>query len=177
MKTKYLDKRGWRRLLQSNYHEKIIKYNSEKILTGIIDIIEVRAPLSVPILDESILVCDNGYHWLQILPEERNYSITVMYDNDWNTLQYYFDINYKHILEPANARRQDIYLDILALPDGRYELVDEKDLTRAKLRGDISEGLFNYAYRTAQHIMDEVDKDFSQFEQLASHCLDELKVK
>lgn len=175
MKTKYLDKRGWRRLLQSNYHEKIINYKGEKILTGIIDIIEVRSPLRVPVLDKDILVCDDGYHWLQILPEGRDYSMTVMYDDDWNTLQYYFDINFKHILEPANARRKDIYLDVLALPDGRCELVDQKDLEFAKLRGDIAGDLYNFAYKTAHHIMDEIEKDFSQFEELASHCLNALK--
>ena len=98
MKTKYLDKRGWRRLLQSDYHEKIIQYDGEKILTGIIEIKAVRSPLTVPILNQDVLVCDAGFRWLQILPEGRNYSITVMYDKEWNALQYYFDINYKHFL-------------------------------------------------------------------------------
>ncbi len=32
MKTKYLDKRGWRRLLRSDYKEKIIHHEGEEIL-------------------------------------------------------------------------------------------------------------------------------------------------
>lgn len=177
MKTKYLDKRGWRRLLQSDYHEKIIQYKGEKMLTGIIEIKAVRSPLTVPILNKKVLVCDAGYRWLQILPENRDYSITVMYDRQWRILQYYFDINLKHFLEPGNARRLDIYLDVLALPDGRYELVDEADIKRARKRREVSKEQFDFAYNTAHDVMDELEKDFSQFERMASHCLNELDMK
>jgi len=177
MKTKYLDKRGWRRLLQSDYHEKIIQYDGEKILTGIIEIKAVRSPLTVPILNQDVLVCDAGFRWLQILPESRNYSITVMYDKEWNTLQYYFDINFKHFLEPGNARRQDIYLDVLALPVGRYELVDEADLKRAQKRGEVSKEQFDFAYAAACEVMDELERDFGCFERMASHCLEQLDMK
>lgn len=177
MKTKYLDKRGWRRLLQSDYHEKIIQYKGEKMLTGIIEIKKVRSPLTVPILNQKVLVCDEGFRWLQILPEKRNYSITVMYDRHWKILQYYFDINLKHFLEAGDARRLDIYLDVLALPDGRYELVDESDIKRARKRSEISKGQVDFAYGIAHDVMDELDKDFSQFERMASHCLKELDMK
>src|SRR5699024_11494517 len=76
---------------------------------------------------------------MQILPAERKYSITVMYDEKWQTLQYYFDVNTKHYLELGNARRKDIYLDVLALPNGEYELVDEKDIHRALKNRQITE--------------------------------------
>src|SRR5690625_7851354 len=96
MKNKYLDKRRWRRLLQSDYHEKIIQYDGEKILTGIIDIKAVRSPLTVPILNQDVLVCGAGVRWLQILPERRNYSSTVMYDKEWTTPRYYLYVHLIH---------------------------------------------------------------------------------
>ncbi|WP_411843439.1 DUF402 domain-containing protein [Salinicoccus sp. HZC-1] len=177
MKTKYLDKRGWRRLLQSNYHEKIIQYQGEEILTGIIEIIKVRSPLTVPILNQEVLVCDDGFRWLQILPKNRNYSITVMYDDQWQAVQYYFDINIKHFLELKNARRVDVYLDVLALPDGRYELVDEFDIKRARSRREVSREQYDFAYSAANDVMAELERDFSQFERMASHCLKQLDMK
>ncbi len=177
MKTKYLDKRGWRRLLQSDYHEKIIQYEGEKILTGIIEIRKVRSPLTVPILNQTVLVCDDGFRWLQILPQNRNYSLTVMYDEHGQAVQYYFDINIKHFLEPGKARRVDVYLDVLALPDGRYELVDEFDIRRAKKRGEVSKKQFDFAYRVADEVMGGLEKDFNQFERMASHCLKQLDMK
>ncbi|MCG1010249.1 DUF402 domain-containing protein [Salinicoccus sp. ID82-1] len=170
MKTKYLDKRGWRRLLQSDYKEKIIDYNGERILVGLIDIHKVRSPLTVPILGERVRVCDNHYKWLQVMPEERNYSITVMYDDKGEVLQYYFDINVEHTLELGNARRKDIYLDVLVLPDGRYELVDERDLKRAIKRGHITKEQYDYAYSVAAEVIEEIDMDFGRFEALVQYC-------
>lgn len=54
-----------------------------------------------------------------------------MYDATDAPLQYYFDINEENILELGQARTHDLYLDVLVLPDGRYELVDEEDAKRA----------------------------------------------
>tara|TARA_B100000809_G_C14838779_1_gene423869 strand:+ start:72 stop:611 length:540 start_codon:yes stop_codon:yes gene_type:complete len=170
MKTKYLDKRGWRRLLRSDYKEKIIHHEGEEILVGLIDIHKVRSPLTVPILDKKVRVCDNHYKWLQIMPKNGNYSLTVMYDDRDQVLQYYFDINIEHILELGNARRTDIYLDVLVLPDGRYELVDERDIKRAVKRGQITEAEHDYAYVVANQLMQDIEVDFDCFRRFAEHC-------
>lgn len=170
MKTKYLDKRGWRRLLRSDYKEKIIHHDGEEMLVGLLDIHKVRSPLTVPILDKKVRVCDDHYKWLQIMPRDGNYSLTVMYDDNDHVLQYYFDINVEHILELGNARRKDIYLDVLALPDGRYELVDERDIKRAVRRGHITEDQRDYAYSVANQVMQELEVDFNRFRRLAEHC-------
>lgn len=175
MKIKYLDKRGWRRVIESRYYEKIIYLDDEKIMVGLLDIKKVRAPLFVPIVDKEVKVADNNYKWLQIMSEQRSYSLTVMYDEHWNVLQYYFDVNTHHYLEPGEARRKDIYLDVLALPDGRCELVDESDIKRALKKNKITEEMKDEAYRTAEHVMDRLNKDFDQFERLAEECLTEIK--
>lgn len=175
MKMKYLDKRGWRRLLDSTYDEVLTRFNGEEFLAGLLYMKKIRSPLVVPVVDKSVKVVDKDYKWLQILPKERKYSITVMYDADWNVLQYYFDVNMAHYLEPGNARRKDIYLDVLVLPDGQYELVDEKDIQRALKNNKITEKDKDEAYAVAQHIMDEIERDFGQFVKLAAHCLEELR--
>lgn len=177
MKIKYLDKRGWRRLLKSTYDEKLTYFNGEKLLVSLIDMKEIRSPLVVPVVDREVKVVDTDYKWLQILPGERDYSITVMYNDKWETLQYYFDVNTEHYLDLGNARRKDIYLDVLALPNGEYELVDEKDIHRALKNNKITEADKDKAYRVANHIMAEIDKDFSQFETLADYCLKTIRKK
>lgn len=171
MKMKYLDKRGWRRLLKSTYDEKLTYFNDEKFLVSLIDMKEIRSPLVVPVVNKEVKVVDTDFKWMQILPEDREYSITVMYNEKWEKLQYYFDVNTKHYLELGNARRKDIYLDVLALPDGKYELVDEKDIHRALKNKKITEEDKDKAYNVAHHIMSEIDKNFSQFETLADYCL------
>lgn len=56
---------------------------------------KVRDPLEVTVVGQNIIVADDNYKWLQILPEKKRYSITVMFDNKGNPLEYYFDINIK----------------------------------------------------------------------------------
>lgn len=175
MKMKYLDKRGWRRLLDSTYDETLARFHGEEFLVGLIDMKKIRSPLVVPVVDKSVKVVDKDYKWLQILPRERRYSLTVMYDDKWQVLQYYFDVNMEHYLEPGNARRKDIYLDVLALPDGQYELVDEKDIQRALKNNKITEKDKDEAYAVARHIMDEIERDFGQFTELAAYCLQVLR--
>lgn len=177
MKMKYLDKRGWRRVLDSTYDEMLTRFKGEEFLVGLIDMKKIRSPLVVPVVNKSVKVVDKDYKWLQILPKDRKYSMTVMYDENWKVLQYYFDVNTAHYLELGNARRKDVYLDVLVLPDGEYELVDEKDIRRALKRNKITEADKNIAYEVARHIMDEVDRDFDQFTELAAHCLGELQEK
>ena len=177
MKMKYLDKRGWRRLLDSTYDEMLTRFKGEEFLVGLIDMKKIRSPLVVPVVNKSVKVVDKNYKWLQILPRDRKYSMTVMYDENWKVLQYYFDVNTAHYLELGNARRIDVYLDVLALPDGEYELVDEKDIRRALKNNKITEAERNAAYEVARHIMDEIDRDFDQFAELAAHCLGALRNK
>ena len=69
---------------------------------------------------------------------KKRYSITVMFDDKGHPLEYYFDINIKNITQKGNARTLDLCLDVLVLPSGEYELVDEDDLMFALQNKQIS---------------------------------------
>lgn len=170
MKTKYIDKRSWRRLLKQRYKEIRIRDDWFDGIVGEIQMIKVKSPLEIKIIDQDIIVADNGYKWLQILPKDKHYSLTVMYDATDAPLQYYFDINEENILELGQARTHDLYLDVLVLPDGRYELVDEEDAKRALKKKVITQAQYDFAYKTAHEVMDEVRANFTYFVQLANQC-------
>ncbi|HCD18986.1 DUF402 domain-containing protein [Macrococcoides caseolyticum] len=177
MKTKYIDKRSWRRLLKKHYKEIRVRNEWFDGIIGEIEMIKVKSPLEITIIDQSIVVADNGFRWLQILPKDKHYSITVMYDAQDKPLQYYFDINEENIVEMGEARTHDLYLDVLVLPDGRYELVDEADVKRALKKQVITQAQYDLAYKTAQEVIDEVKDNFTRFEQLASKCKAEIKTE
>ena len=42
---------------------------------------KVREPLEVTVVGQNIIVADDNYQWLQILPEKKRYSITAMFDD------------------------------------------------------------------------------------------------
>lgn len=170
MRTKYIDKRGWRRVKRSSYSEKIITHKETQCLIGLLSIHQVTEPLTVTIVEREICVVNTGFKWLTIMPKDTKYSITIMYDQNWCALQYYIDINFKHVLEPGHARRKDLYLDVLVLPDGAYELVDKDDLNHALSKGKVTREQYDFAFKVADEVMAMIEKDFHKFTLFCEMC-------
>ncbi|GGI01407.1 MULTISPECIES: DUF402 domain-containing protein [Mammaliicoccus] len=175
MKVKYIDKRHWRRLLNREYKEVVLDTNHFKGLVGLVTMVQVKEPLKVNVVGKEITVADNGYKWMQILPEKKPYSITVMYDKQNKPVQYYFDVNLRNITQLGNARTLDLCLDVLVIPkSGEYELVDEDDLERMLNEKKISKAQFHRAYVTAHEIMFKLETDFKGMEKRIRYCFHEI---
>ena len=177
VKVKYIDKRHWRRLIDREYTEVKVNNNRFKGIIGLVTMKKVRDPLEVTVVGQNIIVADDNYKWLQILPEKKRYSITVMFDNKGNPLEYYFDINIKNITQKGNARTVDLCLDVLALPSGEYELVDEDDLMFALESEQITKKQFHEAYMIAHQIMSELENDFKGFQKKIMYCFNKINAK
>lgn len=177
MKVKYIDKRHWRRIIDREYTEVKVNNNKFKGIIGLVTMKKVREPLEVSVAGQNIVVADDNYQWLQILPEKKRYSITVMLDDKGNPLEYYFDINIKNVTQKGNARTIDLCLDVLALPSGAYELVDEDDLLRALNQGQITKKQFHEAYIIAHQLMIKIDTDFTTMQDKIMYCFHKIKQK
>ena len=177
VKIKYIDKRHWRRLIERDYTEVKVNNNRFKGIIGLVTMNKVREPLEVTVVGKKMIVADNHYQWLQILPEKKRYSITAMFDNKGNPLEYYFDINIKNITQKGNARTVDLFLDVLVLPNGEYELVDEDDLANALKNGLISKKQFHEAYMIAHQLMIEINENFSEVENRIMYCYKKMNQK
>ena len=99
MKVKYIDKRHWRRLVERDIQRLKLIIIDLKGIIGLVTMKKVREPLEVTVVGQNIIVADDNYKWLQILPDKKRYSITVMFDNKGNPLEYYFDINIRTLLK------------------------------------------------------------------------------
>src|SRR5699024_9604815 len=156
-----------------------VKVNNNKFkgIIGLVTMKKVREPLEVTVVGQNIIVADDNYQWLQILPEKKRYSITVMLDDKGNPLEYYFDINIKNVTQKGNARTVDLCLDVLALPNGQYELVDEEDLQRALDQEQITQKQFHEAYIIAHQLMIKIDADFSTMKDKIMYCYYKIKQK
>ncbi|UXR78689.1 MULTISPECIES: DUF402 domain-containing protein [unclassified Staphylococcus] len=177
MKVKYIDKRHWRRLLDRDYIEVKVNNNKFKGIIGLITINKVREPLEVTVIGKKMVVADEQYQWLQIVPEKKRYSLTVMFNEDGQPLQYYFDINLKNITQKGKVRTVDLYLDVLVLPDGRYELVDQEDLERALRAKKITRKQYHEAYIIAHQLMIQIDEDFQSIHEKAMYCFNKIRHK
>ena len=105
---------------------------------------------------------------------KKRYSITVMFDDKGNPLEYYFDINIKNITQKGNARTLDLCLDVLVLPTGEYELVDEDDLMYALQNKQISKKQYHEAYIIAHQLMIEIEENFSEVQDKVMHCYNKI---
>lgn len=170
LKTKYIDKRYWRRLQKKEYKELRIEDHTFDGIVGLVTMKKVRAPLQVEVVGTTITVAEAGYQWLQLLPKDEKYSITAMYDRSGKPVQYYIDINERNILEMGEARTADMFLDILVLPTGEYELVDEADIKRALHKGEITQEQYDAAYQTANELMQRISRDFVSFAEKVEYC-------
>ncbi|SCS26241.1 DUF402 domain-containing protein [Staphylococcus caeli] len=177
MKVKYIDKRHWRRIIDREYTEVKVNNNKFKGIIGLVTMKKVREPLEVTVVGQNIIVADDNYQWLQILPEKKRYSITVMLDDKGNPLEYYFDINIKNVTQKGNARTVDLCLDVLVLPDGQYELVDQDDLERALESGQITQKQYHEAYVIAHQLMIKIDDDFQAMQDRIMYCFYKIKQK
>nr|WP_275432198.1 DUF402 domain-containing protein [Staphylococcus sp. ACRSN] len=177
VKVKYIDKRHWRRIIDREYTEVKVNNNKYKGIIGLVTMKKVREPLEVSVVGQNIIVADDNYQWLQILPEKKRYSITVMLDDKGNPLEYYFDINIKNVTQKGNARTIDLCLDVLVLPNGEYELVDEDDLQRALDQGQITRKQYHEAYVIAHQLMIKIDEDFKTMQEKIMYCYHKIKHK
>lgn len=177
VKVKYIDKRHWRRIIDREYIEVKVNNNKYKGIIGLVTMKKVREPLEVNVVGQNIIVADDNYQWLQILPEKKRYSITVMLDDKGNPLEYYFDINIKNVTQKGHARTIDLCLDVLVLPNGEYELVDEDDLQRALDQGQITKKQYHEAYVIAHQLMIKIDTDFQTMQEKIMYCYYKIKQK
>lgn len=99
-----------------------------------------------------------------------------MIDDKGNPLEYYFDINIK-MLHKKVMRTIDLCLDVLVLPNGEYELVDQDDLERALESGQITRKQYHEAYVIAHQLMIKIDADFQSMQDKIMYCFYKIKQK
>lgn len=177
VKVKYIDKRHWRRLIDRDYIEVKVNNNKFKGIIGLITMNKVKEPLEVTVVGKQMIVADNHFQWLQILPDKKRYSITVMFNDKGEPLQYYFDINLKNITQKGKARTVDLCLDVLVLPNGKYELVDQDDLERALKTKQITQKQYHEAYVIAHQLMIQIDEDFESIHDKVMYCYRKINHK
>lgn len=101
----------------------------------------------------------HGYNACQL---KKNWSVTTMFDDRDNIIQWYFDITKQNSIdENGQPFYDDLYLDIVVFPSGEVVLFDEDELKEALESGDITQSDFNLAYSEVNKIMDGMAKDIT----------------
>ena len=114
---------------------------------------------------KDIVVCDNGYHWLTIMPSNAFYCITVMMDDCYNMKVCYIDmIDTQGYDDDGVPYFYDLYLDLVVYPNGDVIIDDMDELQEALKSGEITETQYHQALTTAQQLQDGLLSDIGKFQ-------------
>ena len=143
----------WKCIKVKNRVGKIIDTANYVGYIGILNIHEVSEPQIWKYNGEELVVCDNNYQWLSIMPKNDNYCITAMM-NDKREIQIcYIDmIAEQGYDEDGVPYFYDLYLDLVVYPDGTIIEDDMDELQNALSKCDITQQQFDLALNTCEKL-------------------------
>jgi predicted RNA-binding protein associated with RNAse of E/G family len=164
MKRKYANRPDWKRIIEREYKQ---LYVEDDDFTGYISLLvlnKVKEPLFVNVPGkEDFCVADHNYKWLQYSSTRKNHSMTAMFNDKGEVIQWYFDIARKASLSSEGIPYfDDLFLDVVVLPNMEYFLLDEDELQEALEHQVIQVDEYNLAKREAEKIMESIKEGNNQ---------------
>lgn len=166
----------WKCILSKNRIGKQVDIPAFKGYLGLLTINAVSDKQIWQYNNQDVVVCDNGYHWLTIMPQDAFYCITVMMDEQYQMKVCYIDLIDTQGYDDDNVPYfYDLYLDLVVYPDGKIIVDDMDELQEALKSGDITKQQYNQALTTAQQLQDGLLSDIGRFENFVGEMLHVLK--
>lgn len=174
-----------KRYLNGTGREWIDKYRSktkyiQDFYSGyasIINIDSVRKRLAFPAECGELCLCDNGYTWLTFLPDKSNWCMSAMYDDKGNIIEWYFDITKENGIDKlGNPYQNDLYLDVVLMPNGEIVKFDEDELQDALNNGAITKQEFDMAYEVCDRLINDFLSVENKVNSFCERCFSLLAV-
>lgn len=120
------------------------------------EIVKVKEPLYKQYEDKRVCIAADGYKWLQHFPEFAHYTLTSMYDEQNRIVQWFVNIcKCQGIGSDGIPWYDDLYINIVILPDGTLYVIHQEKLEEAVRSGELNEGDAELAWKTANQVIDE----------------------
>ena len=153
IKTKSITRSDWPRVLRKSFVCDTLEFPSFHGVAALIRMDEVVSPLVAHSCGKEIVLADNGYYWVQIAPDIAHWWLTYMLDPDGNIYQYYFDITLENRIDKSKSAFDDLFLDVVALPNGMCEMLDLEELKEALRDNVITRDQYQLALNEADMLM------------------------
>ena len=165
MKRRYANK------VKGEYSQKRIDEEFFKGYVAFVKIKDVQNPLIVNDGEKDVCIKDNDYKWIEVYPDNEHYAVTIMFDNNDNLIEWYFDIAKEIGIENNIPYEDDLYVDIVITPNGRKEILDEEELMDALNNNEITQKDVELVYETVKLIEDKFVNNFSYLTDLTDKFL------
>ena len=139
MKKKTIDRAEWSGITERRYAEKYCGAFGVSGMAGLI-LMDKAEDFSVPSPAGEMRITHTGYSWLSLAPENRSIWATVMFDENGELFEAYFDFTGgNHVEAGGKSYFYDLYLDVVysATPD-LITVLDRDELEDAARRGEVS---------------------------------------
>lgn len=177
MIRKFVDKSNWIRV--SKFKDKTIRVEDEEFNGYIyaIYIEEANKKFEVSYEDEEFLILDNGYMWVQLVPLDDRYTVTVMFDENKEIIQWYIDItNMNGVDSDSRIFYDDMYLDIVITKQRKVLLLGEDEINSALNNFVITSEQYKNAYKKSRDIMDKIKEEgITKIEVKTKKILDKIE--
>ena len=98
-----------------------------------------------------------------LFPDNNNYVLTIMFDNNYNLIQWYFDVSYNISLDNGIPYEDDLYLDMIITKEEQELILDEDELLNAFSSGEITKEDVDNTYKVLRYLE---NKYFNNIEEL-----------
>ncbi|NLO09569.1 MAG: DUF402 domain-containing protein [Clostridiales bacterium] len=178
LEKRFMSRSNWPRVIDREYVHMLC---NDSEFSGAIGLIYLKSTANFRAItyDKTcVTIIDNGYYWLQLAPKNKNYWLTVMYNQECEIVQYYFDMtDGNNILDNGESWFYDMYLDVVILSDGSLFLLDEDELSQALDEKEITKDQYDKAYLTANTIIKKFDGNIDNLTDFCNHFFNILKSK
>lgn len=120
-------------------------------------------PLIIKYPYGDIKILDNNYKWLEFAPRNSKWWLTVMFDENDNLIESYFDITKENNIDAYNPYFIDIFLDVVIRNDKKIYLLDEDEINNALNKNLITKEEYDLSYETANKIIEFYNKNKEEF--------------
>lgn len=160
MTRHFADRNSWQNIIQKRFSFLYIDDTAFKGHVALLRLDEVREPIWLKQANIQVCIGRNGYSWLQHFPKGSGYALTTICDADDNIVLWYIDICDGYGID-AQGRLwyDDLYLDILVLPQARPLLLDADELEEAVRAGKISRMVSCAARAEAERLLTTIRAD------------------
>lgn len=137
----------------------------------------VSKPLIVNNGIYDVCIKNENYEWLGVYPDNEKYAITIMFDDNGNLIEWYFDISKNIGVENGIPFEDDLYLDMVIMPNGQKLVLDEKELLDAFNRGEITQIDVDIAYQTLDLLENKYVNNLSELITFTKHFCEIFNIK
>lgn len=174
LKRKYADVKKVKEITENTYINKYFDNKDFKGNISLVKILEASREWVVDIgTDEERCILGKDLKWLEIYPDNENYCITAIYGKNNEIVEWYIDIADSLGTENGVPYEDDLYLDVVILPNKKVILLDEDELEDAYKNKLITKKQYDLSYDTAKEIMEQ---GIERIDELTSFCDKYLKI-